>query len=116
MGDAPLGSFEEQVLLAVLRTADEAYGMAVRREIGSVTGRGVATGAVYSTLDRLEAKGMVASGRSPGGGSRRVFAVTPAGVAALAQTRTMRDRLWRGVDLATVLDGSWMGRPIKGGS
>jgi PadR family transcriptional regulator PadR len=92
--DAPLGTFEEQVLLAVLRTsqAEEgngAYGI----------------GAVYATLDRLEAKGLASSGRGEtgSGNSRRVFAVTPRGARALADSREMRERLWRGVDLVPLL-------------
>jgi PadR family transcriptional regulator, regulatory protein PadR len=44
--DNSLGAFEEQVMLAVLRTGDEAYGMNVRRELERVTGRDVAIGAV----------------------------------------------------------------------
>lgn len=101
--DAPLGSFEEQVLLAVLRTR-EAYGMSVRREIEGVTGRDVAIGAVYATLDRMEAKGLVASTRSGDGErSRRVFAVTREGARALAETRAMRERLWQGIDLRRLL-------------
>jgi PadR family transcriptional regulator PadR len=103
--DGQLGSFEEQVLLGVLRTGSDAYGMAVRREIERVGGREAAIGAVYATLDRLEAKGLVASSRTPGGGSRRVFTVTRAGARALAETRVARERLWRGVDLAAALDG-----------
>lgn len=100
---APLGSFEEQVLLAVLR-AGEAYGMSVRREIETATGRGVAIGAVYATLDRMEAKGLVESARpSLGERSRRVFAVTPTGARALAATRAMRERLWQGIDLRRLL-------------
>ncbi len=100
---APLGSFEEQVLLAVLR-AGEAYGMSVRREIESATGRDVAIGAVYATLDRMEAKELVESSRpGPGERSRRVFRVTPHGARALAATRAMRERLWQGVDLRRVL-------------
>ncbi len=100
---APLGSFEEQVLLAVLRTG-EAYGMSVRREIESATGRGVAIGAVYATLDRMEAKGLVESARPAlGERSRRVFAVTPEGARALAATRAMRERLWQGIDLRRLL-------------
>jgi PadR family transcriptional regulator, regulatory protein PadR len=101
MSDAPLGSFEEQVLLAVIRTGGEAYGMAVRRELEAVTGREVTIGAVYATLDRLEAKGLVASGRGagPAGGPRRVFALTRRGAEALVETRAMRERLWRGVEL-----------------
>ena len=98
--EAPLGTFEEQVLVAVLRTGGEAYGMAVRREIEQVTGRELAVGAVYATLDRLEAKGLVSSRRADADGvSRRLFAVTPVGGRALADSRAMRERLWRGVEL-----------------
>ena len=105
MTDAtPLGVFEEQVLLAVVRTQRDAYGMNVRREIEAVTERDVAIGAVYATLDRLEAKGLLASSRSHAGGpSRRLFAVSAAGARALAETRAMRDRLWQGVDIRRLL-------------
>jgi PadR family transcriptional regulator PadR len=108
--DAPLGTFEEQVLLAVVRTARApesggAYGMAVRRELEEVAGREVAIGAVYATLDRLEAKGLVASERDASASSRRVFAVTPRGARALVDSREMRERLWRGVDLVPLLAG-----------
>ena len=96
--DAPLGTFEEQVMVAVLRTGEDAYGMAVRRETVAVFGRDVTIGAVYATLDRLESKGFVTSRRAPGGGSRRTFAVLRAGALTLAETRALRDRLWRGVD------------------
>ncbi len=88
-------------MLAVVRTEREAYGMNVRRELEVVTGRDVTIGSVYATLDRLEAKGLVASSRTPGTDSvsRRVFAVTAAGARALAHTRAVRDRLWSGVRL-----------------
>jgi PadR family transcriptional regulator, regulatory protein PadR len=96
-----LGSLEEQVMLAVIRTGAEAYGMNVRRELEHVTGRHIAIGAVYATLDRLEAKGLVSSERVMTSTlSRRVFATTPAGQTALADTRALRDRLWRGVTVA----------------
>ncbi len=102
--DAPLGTFEEQVLLAVLRMKDAAYGMTVRREIEEVTGRDVAVGAVYATLDRLEAKRLVTSKRSTVDGlSRRLFAVTTGGAKALAESKAMRERLWKGVDLRVLL-------------
>lgn len=97
---SPLGTFEEQVLLAVLRTGDAAYGMNVRREIEDVTGRSVAIGAVYATLDRLEQKGLVSSARMDlDGVERRIFTLAPAGTRALAESRDMRDALWRGVRL-----------------
>jgi PadR family transcriptional regulator PadR len=98
---APLGVLEEQIVVAVLRTHGAAYGMEVRREIERVTGRDLAIGAVYATLDRLESKGLLASDRVMGdGSSRRLFEVTPAGARALASTRSMRERLWQGIDLA----------------
>lgn len=96
----PLGVLEEQIVVAVLRTRDEAYGMSVRREIERITGRELAIGAVYATLDRLESKGLVISGRTNGDrASRRVFAVSPLGARVLAGTRDMRERLWQGIDV-----------------
>src|SRR5436190_16059808 len=101
-----LGSLEEQVMLAVIRRRDEAYGMNVRRELETVTGRDVTIGSVYVTLDRLEAKGLVSSLRTADGGasSRRIFAVTGAGARSLALTRSMRERLWTGVKLQSLLN------------
>jgi PadR family transcriptional regulator PadR len=104
--DAPLGTFEEQVMLAVVRTGRDggAYGMAIRRELEQVASRDVAIGAVYATLDRLEAKKLVASERGGDGAStRRLFSVTPRGALALSETRAMRERLWKGVDLLSLL-------------
>ena len=93
-------------MLAVVRTGDDAYGMNVRRELAEVTNRDVAIGAVYATLDRLEAKGLVASTRlgTADGPSRRIFAVTSAGVRSLALTRGTRERLWSGVKLRPAAD------------
>jgi PadR family transcriptional regulator PadR len=101
-----LGSLEEQVMLAVVRTGEDAYGMNVRRELEEVTNRDVAIGAVYATLDRLEAKGLVTSTRASAADvpSRRVFAVTAAGARSLALTRDNRERLWSGVKLRRLAD------------
>lgn len=102
-----LGSLEEQIMLAVVRTGDAAYGMNVRRELESVTEREIAIGAVYATLDRLEAKGLVTSARPAAAAdapSRRVFALTPAGGRSLALTRRVRERLWMGVKLQPLPD------------
>src|SRR5215510_4157004 len=93
-----LGALEEQVILAVIRTAEEAYGMNVRRELEEVTEREMTIGSVYATLDRLEAKGLVTSNRqslTTDAPSRRIFAVTTAGALSLSLTRTTRDRLWK---------------------
>jgi len=97
-----LGAFEEQVMLAVVRTGADAYGMNVRRELETVTRREVTIGSVYATLDRLEAKGFVTSSRAATDSdapSRRMFIVTTAGAHSLVLTRATRDRLWNGVDI-----------------
>jgi DNA-binding PadR family transcriptional regulator len=59
---------------------------------------------VYATLDRLEAKRLVTSKRTTVDGvSRRLFAVTSTGARMLAESRAMRDLLWKGVDLRALL-------------
>lgn len=105
MGDQHLGEFEQIVLLAVVRMGDEAYGVPIRREIEKRAGRTVTVGALYSTLDRLEAKGLLSSWFADptaerGGRSRRYFRIEPAGVEALADARAMFERMWKGVRLA----------------
>ena len=91
-------------MLAVVRTGDEAYGMRVRHEIERVTERDVTIGAVYATLDRLEAKGLTLSRRATVDGmSRRIFAVSARGARALAETRVLRERLWEGIDVRRLL-------------
>ncbi len=99
-----LGEFEQVVLLAIVRLGKEAYGVPVRAEIESRAGRRVTVGALYATLDRLEAKALVHSWFADptpqrGGRSRRYFEVTAAGLQALADSRAMLDRMWSGVRL-----------------
>jgi PadR family transcriptional regulator, regulatory protein PadR len=97
-----LGEFEQLVLLALMRLGEGAYGMAVRREIEERTGREVAIGAVYATLDRLEAKGLVTSAEGQtaagrGGRARRFFSVSGAGLRALRRSQEALDRMWDGL-------------------
>ena len=87
---AALGDFEQLVLLGTLRLADGAYGAAIRQEIHARSGRDVSINAVYTTLDRLETKGLVRSWTGDptpqrGGRRRRCYALTPAGATALKQ-------------------------------
>jgi DNA-binding PadR family transcriptional regulator len=90
---APLGEFEVVVLMAVLQLADDAFGTSVRDEIATRAERPVSRGAVYVTLDRLEAKGLLASRLdratpSRGGRRKRLFRVTPAGLRRVRQSVT----------------------------
>ncbi len=110
-GDGLLGAFEEHVLLAVTRCGTNAYGMTVRREIEERTGRDVAIGAVYSTLNRLEQKGWVESNlresgdRERRGRARRFFVLRPQGADALREALNQRRSMWEGLDPASLPEG-----------
>jgi PadR family transcriptional regulator PadR len=104
---AALGDFEQLVLLGVLRLADDAYGAAIRQEIHRRSGRDVSINAVYTTLDRLETKGLLRSWvgeptAQRGGRRRKFYELRPAGMAALRQAyhafRSMADGLEQRLD------------------
>jgi PadR family transcriptional regulator len=83
-----LGDFEQLVLLAILRLEVRAYGASIRQEIHARSGRDVSISAVYTTLDRLETKGLLRSWigeptAQRGGRRRKFYALRPAGHAAL---------------------------------
>ena len=91
-GPPVLGDFEQLVLLGVLRLElqDSSYGAAIRQEIHTRSGRDVSINAVYTTLERLERKGLLRSwvgDPTPqrGGRRRKFYALRPAGIAALRQ-------------------------------
>jgi PadR family transcriptional regulator, regulatory protein PadR len=97
-----LGEFEQLVLLALLRLGDEAYGMAVRREIEARAERAVSIGAVYATLDRLESKGLVRSridggSEDRGGRMRKCFTLTGAGARSLERSQHALRRMLAGL-------------------
>ena len=56
---AYLGEFEQLLLLAVLRLDADAYGLDIARELEARAGRSVSRGALYTSLDRLEDKGLL---------------------------------------------------------
>jgi DNA-binding PadR family transcriptional regulator len=96
-----VGEFELYVLLALVHLRDEAYGVSIRREIESRTGREIAIGAIYATLARLEDKRLVrfrVSDPQPiqGGRSRKYFTLTASGVRALRHSTTMLERMMAG--------------------
>ena len=102
-----LGEMELMVLLAVVRLAEDAYGVPISKELLTLAGREVALGSIYAALDRLEQKGFVTSSLGDptperGGRAKRYFRVTPIGVRALKITRTALMNLWTGVP---VLEG-----------
>ena len=99
---APLGEFEQLVLLALVRLEGDAYGAAIQREIEERTGRAVSLGAVYTTLLRVEQKGYVdASLGEPtpqrGGRRKKIYRLLPAGQRELAGSLAALRRMTRGL-------------------
>ncbi len=99
-----LGEFEQIVLLIVARLEGGAYGMAIRQDIEERTSQDVAIGSVYSALDRMEKKGLVASevgDPTPerGGRAKRYYRLRRPGVLALTQSREIYSKLWEGLEL-----------------
>jgi len=102
MSTTTLGTLELAALLAVARLADDAYGLAVRHDLAERTGRDYSVGTVYTTLQRLEDKGLLASHASEplpvrGGRSRRHFTITGAGSRALRHAERHAASIWAGV-------------------
>jgi PadR family transcriptional regulator PadR len=99
-----LGEFEHIVVLALLRLSDRAYGVTVRQEIELRIRREVSIGAIYATLERLEAKGYVKSQLGDptperGGRAKRFFGVTTKGIAAVNRSQREIKMMAEGLDL-----------------
>ena len=93
-----LGSFEEIVLLAIFHLKETAYGGRIRQKVSEVTERNISIGAIYATVDRLERKGLIKSGRraatnKPDERAKRYYSIDGLGVQALEDTRAVRTKL-----------------------
>jgi DNA-binding PadR family transcriptional regulator len=97
-----LGQHELVVMLAVMRLGRQAYGVPIAAEIADKTGREMLQGSVYAVLERLEAKGLVASrlGEATaqrGGRAKRYFEVSAAGVQQVREAQRALEALWKGL-------------------
>ena len=99
-----LGEFEYVLITAAAGLGDKAYGAAIREEIETTTGRKCSIGALYTTIDRLEKKGLLTSWMGEatsqrGGRAKRMVRITPLGIEAAkdfydAVTRVSRGASW----------------------
>ena len=97
-----LGEFEYLLLSAAARLGADAYGAAMRQDMEAATGRRCSIGALYTTLDRLEAKGFVKTWMGDptpqrGGRPKRMVRVTAKGIQAAADFYGAVTRASRGV-------------------
>ena len=105
---ATVGEFEQVVLLAILRLGETAYAVTIRQEIATHTNRKPSPGALYTTLDRLEDKGLVTSRLGDptaqrGGRAKRYFKVSARGIAVVARVQRSYGRLLAGLVLPGVV-------------
>ncbi|HVW19993.1 MAG TPA: helix-turn-helix transcriptional regulator [Opitutaceae bacterium] len=110
MTDILLGEFEQIVLLAILRLGENAYGVTIREEIQEKTGRDPSPGALYTTLARMEEKGLVRSRLGEptadrGGRAKRFVKLTAKGTDALVAAQRAYQNLLRGISLPGLAHG-----------
>lgn len=97
-----LGEFEYLLLAAAVRLGDEAYGAAIRQEIEQATKTGCSIGALYTTIDRLETKGLLKTWMGDatperGGRAKRMVRVTAKGIKEASNFYDAVARVSRGV-------------------
>ena len=97
-----LGELEQLILLSVLRLEGRAFGPDIACDLEHSVGRRVTRGALYSTLNRLEEKGLLGwvpeePGENRRGHIRRLFSLTSDGLSALRAQRETLLTLWDGV-------------------
>ena len=95
-----LSRTEEMMLLAVCRLQTEAFGINIREEVESITGRRYSVGGIYVPLDRLVKRGLLKreEGRASGarlGRPRRLYNITSTGIARLREARALQESMWR---------------------
>jgi PadR family transcriptional regulator PadR len=99
-----LGTFEQSVLLSIVGLGEDGYGRAILNHVQESLQRNVSAGAVYATLERLEARGLVCSRLAPGtavrgGRARRYYTVAAEGNRVLTETRKALTSMWKDVEL-----------------
>jgi DNA-binding PadR family transcriptional regulator len=106
-----LGEFEYLLITAAAGLGNKAYGAAIREQIESTTGRRCSIGALYTTIERMETKGLVKTWMGDatperGGRAKRMVRVTPKGVGAAKDFYNAVTRVSRGASWAMNRNGS----------
>ena len=106
-----LGEFEYLLITVAAGLGDNAYGASIREELAVATGRRCSLGALYTTIDRLETKGLLKTWMGDptpqrGGRAKRMVSVTPKGVRAAKDFYDTVSRVSRSASLAMNRTGS----------
>jgi DNA-binding PadR family transcriptional regulator len=102
---------EEIILIAVCRLGGSAYGVAIRDKVAELSGKEIVYGTLYNSLEYLSRKGFIRSAKGDstperGGKRKTIYSITPDGIKALTNTRSLHEKLWKGMpDLIGDLPG-----------
>jgi PadR family transcriptional regulator, regulatory protein PadR len=101
-----LGEFEYLLLAATMQLREDAYGAAIRQAIEAATEQSCSIGALYTTIDRLERKGLVTTWMGDptptrGGRPKRMVRVTGKGMKEARAFHDAVTRVTRGISWAT---------------
>jgi PadR family transcriptional regulator PadR len=97
-----LGQNELMVMLAILHSGNNAYGVPIGAQISERTGHEMLQGSIYAILERLEDRGLVVSRMGEataqrGGRAKRFFELTAEGVRQVREARRVLNSLWEGL-------------------
>lgn len=108
-----LGEFEEIVMLTIAALQEEAYGLAIKKELAEQTQRKVSISAVHAACNRLEEKGLLTSefgdkSDQRGGKRKKIYTVSLKGQQALYDAQELRMRLWKRIPRTSFdIDIAW---------
>ena len=102
-GRAPkISVLEHHILSAIILLRSDAYGAKIRQTVSERTGRDIAIGALYTTLDRMEKKGFVTSRMGDptperGGRRKKYYTLEAEGARAWEAFRREATSMWEGL-------------------
>ena len=100
-----LTRLEEQILLAVWRLGEEAYGIAIYDHINKITGKNLAVGGIYYPLERLVKQGYLRAEQGEptpvrGGKSKRYYRLSELGIDEILEAKRVHEAFWKGIDIS----------------
>jgi len=108
-----LGEFEEIVLLTIAALREDAYGLAIKKDLEEQAARKITLSAVHAACNRLEAKGFLSAHfgeatKMRGGKRKKIYSVSLKGQHALKAAHSLRLKLWRRIPTTSFqVDVTW---------
>ncbi len=99
MKGSQIGELEELILLITASLYDDAYGVAIMKEVEQKANRSITISTVHAVLKRLQEKGFLTSRydgatQERGGRRKHLFTVTLEGKKVLEESRSLRNTIW----------------------